>query len=138
MSGLRGAISDVLAFHEAMAEVYPEGADCDGRPGLTRRLQRQKWIHSEVREFDEAIAANDVEAAVDALNDIIYLCTGTGIMWVGSERMAACWDEVQRSNMDKRLPDGTVLVRPSDGKVQKPPGWVGPKIAEIWRCMREC
>lgn len=131
MRGLRSALEDVRDFHEAMAAVYPEGADCTGRPGLTRRLSRLTWIRDELEELERAVEANDVVEGVDALLDITYFCLGTLVMWCGVERAAACWDEVQRSNMDKRQPDGTILVRESDGKIQKPEGWEPPKIAEI-------
>jgi hypothetical protein len=130
-TGLCGALDDVNAFHEAMAEAYPEGAECLGRPGLTRRWSRLKWIREEVDELEEAIEANDVAAALDALLDIIYFCIGTGIMWVGRRRMARAWLEVHRTNMDKRGRNGQTKVRASDGKIQKPDGWVGPRIEAI-------
>ena len=131
--GLSGAVADVRAFHDAMLAVAPECAECTGdeRPGLTRRGARLKWLEDEVEELNDAIIANDVTEAVDALCDIIYFAVGSGLMWVGGERMALAWSEVQRSNMDKRAPDGKVHTRPSDGKISKPPGWVGPRIAEI-------
>ena len=130
-TGLEPALDDVAEFHSAVADAYPEGAECRGRPGLTRRRSRLQWIRDEVDELEEAIEANDVAAALDALLDIIYFCIGTGIMWVGRRRMAKGWREVQRSNMDKRAQDGQIKVRASDGKIQKPDGWEGPRIEEI-------
>ena len=78
--GIGPALRDVSAFHEACSEVYPEGANCTGRPGLTRRLARLKWIDEEVRELHDAVEAGDVVEAVDALLDIIYFCLGTLVM----------------------------------------------------------
>jgi predicted HAD superfamily Cof-like phosphohydrolase len=44
--------------------------------------------------------------------------------------LATCFMEVHNSNMAKRWKDGTVLKR-NDGKVAKPPGWVGPSLAYV-------
>ncbi|MEU4534402.1 hypothetical protein AB0G15_06010 [Streptosporangium sp. NPDC023825] len=45
------------------------------------------------------------------------------------------FEAVHRSNMDKRWEDGEIHRR-KDGKIKKPPGWVGPE-AEIEQILRE-
>lgn len=92
--GLRPALDDVRDFHRAMADVYPEGADCTGRPGLTRRMSRMAYLAEEFAELELAVETNDVVEAADALADIVYFALGTAITWIGSERFARVWAEV--------------------------------------------
>lgn len=65
-----------------------------------------------------------LDGAVDSVYVIYQLCNTLGLPF--DEAFA----EVQRSNMAKRAPDGTVHYR-EDGKVLKPPGWTPPNIADI-------
>lgn len=53
-----------------------------------------------------------------------------GIAWRLNMPLNAVFAEVHRSNMAKRMPDGTVRYR-EDGKVEKPPGWTPPDIASV-------
>lgn len=53
-----------------------------------------------------------------------------GIAWRLNIPLNAVFAEVHRSNMAKRMSDGTVRYR-EDGKVEKPPGWTPPNIAHV-------
>jgi len=53
-----------------------------------------------------------------------------GVAWRLNIPLNAVFAEVHRSNMAKIMPDGSVLRR-SDRKVIKPPGWTPPNIAGV-------
>jgi hypothetical protein len=132
MSGIKGVVEDVREFHLGIAE--HNSAACTheraGPPALIRRVMRHRLLREEFEEHIEAMLDNDVEGVLDAIVDQIYVLVGTALIQFGGERLDAAWAEVHRSNMAKRWPDGTFHVR-EDGKVLKPPGWVGPDIASI-------
>jgi hypothetical protein len=122
--------TDVFEF---MGKMGMLAADDSGN-GPPRPLSPQLWhervgnlLHEEMRELDEAIAARDVVAQVDALVDIDYLIKGIGVlMRLPWEDL---WDEVHRTNLAKE-PAATVRAR--RGAV-KPPGWTPPDLDRILR-----
>lgn len=95
---------------------------------LGRRL-----VHEEVvEEFFPALAAfensQSIENAaelLDAIADSIYVLLWTAIRC--NLPIHEAFLEVQRSNMAKLQPDGTVLKN-EFGKVQKPAGWTPPQL----------
>lgn len=88
------------------------------------RLYRH-LIAEEAQEFADAATTVD---EVDAALDLIVVCCGF-LLSLGLEPQEL-WDEVQRSNMAKRQPDGRVYKR-EDGKILKPDGWTKPQLARI-------
>lgn len=62
---------------------------------------------------------------------LMNMMTSTfGVAWRLNIPINTVFAEVHRSNMDKLMPDGSVLLR-EDGKVQKPPHWTPPNIQEV-------
>lgn len=70
------------------------------------------------------LLAEILDGAVDAVYVIYQLCNVLGLPF------DEAFEEVHRSNMAKRSPDGTVHYR-EDGKVLKPPGWTPPDLRSI-------
>lgn len=88
-----------------------------------------KLIREEATELFDAVATNNKPEVFDALLDIIVVCIGAGLS--AGFPMAAGWEEVIRSNMDKVDPDTGYVRRRSDGKILKPDNWMPPRLAEI-------
>lgn len=86
---------------------------------------RFKFLHEELREFDEAYRRGDLVKQADALLDLAYVVHGTALM------MGLPWDDmfalVHEANMRKvsAREAGVVGRHPLD--VVKPAGWVGPE-----------
>lgn len=77
-----------------------------------------------------AVEDRDFVETADALADLIYVLVGTMLEFgIGPE----VWDEVQRSNMDKRDPATGKVHRRPDGKVLKREGWTPPNIERVLR-----
>lgn len=128
----RSNFDDVGDFHEkfGLDNVTHRGAG-------TRRLDesllwfRTRFLNEELREFTEAIVADDPAAMFDALLDLTYVAMGTahllGFPWQEG------WDEVQRANMTKTraAADGSDSKRGSSFDVVKPLGWTPPNIAGV-------
>lgn len=91
--------------------------------------KRANWMQEEIREFLYAIQELDIVEAYDAILDILYFAVGTAVV-MGLD-IEPGFDEVQRSNMAKLGPDGKPILRASDGKIQKPEGWVPPQLAAV-------
>lgn len=124
---MKQAYLDVRAFHDACAvPVLPRPAVPDGeRVALRVKLLREEYDELRAAMFDESL----VEIA-DAIADLIYVAIGTALEY--GIPLPKVWDEVQRANMAKRQPDGTVLRR-DDGKIIKPDGWEPPNIeGALW------
>lgn len=92
---------------------------------LARRL-----VAEESRELCEALEVDDLahiaKEAVDVIYVVLWTCLYHGIP------LLDVWDEVQRTNMLKRFPDGTFHHDPNiDNKVIKPPGWKPPDVEYV-------
>lgn len=72
-----------------------------------------------------------IVAAYDAVLDLMYVVAGTAV--AQGTQMAPGWVEVQRSNMAKFGPGGSIR---EDGKILKPPGWTPPDLRPI--VMAQC
>lgn len=94
---------------------------------------RKKFLQEELDEFIKAHKENDLEGAVDAMIDLVYVALGTAdFMGVGADRWQACWDEVQRANMSKvRAQSESDSKRGTSLDVVKPEGWTPPNFKEI-------
>ena len=95
----------------------------------------ESLVAEEVGELQEALAkwlahpsfenlVEILDGAVDSVYVIYQLCNTMGLPF------DAGFIEVQRSNMAKLQPDGTVRRR-EDGKVLKPEGWKPPNLWDI-------
>jgi hypothetical protein len=112
--------NDVIDFHERFGVLV-------GRyPGIRGESLRGRLIAEEIRELADAIDANDLPLAVDAIVDSIYVLLGTAVTF--GVDLEPIWQAVQAANMAK-VGGG---IR-EDGKVLKPDGWIEPDIAGLLR-----
>lgn len=118
--GLDVAWEDVRSFHKVMGQTCPDVVQDQTEAEVKRRA---KWIDSETQELREATSITE---RADAYLDIIYFAIG-GLVELGV-RPQPLFDLVQKANMAKRQPDGTVM-RTAEGKIIKPTGWVAPDEA---------
>lgn len=92
------SLNQVADFHKTFKHpIKPE----PGIPDLKRAKLRVDLIAEELKELEEAIAANDFIEVADALCDIQYVLAGAVLEFGLGEKFKALFDEVQRSNMSK-------------------------------------
>lgn len=130
--------NQVLRFMIAM-EQYPNSLKFP-MPAADIELA-EKLMQEEIREmsagWNKYIKAQSLENMtefVDGAIDTIYV-----ILWTLNKMGVpadACFTEVQRSNMAKLQPDGTVRKN-EFGKVQKPPGWTAPDLLGLLMAARD-
>jgi len=89
---------------------------------------RLHLIHEEVHELVEGIRNRDIVEIADALTDILYVVYGAGHAF--GIPLDKCFDEVQRSNMTKVMPNGKVLKN-AEGKVMKPDTYEEPNLEKV-------
>jgi predicted HAD superfamily Cof-like phosphohydrolase len=70
-------------------------------PAADRCKLRVSLIAEELKELEEAIAANDLVEVADALCDIQYVLSGAILEFGMGDKFKTLFDEVQRSNMSK-------------------------------------
>lgn len=120
-------IFQVMDFHLAFnhpVEYAPKLIPVD------RALMRHNILNEEVVELlDASIKGNLVECA-DAICDCIYILLGTAHELGIADKIPACFDEVQRSNMSKLGKNGKPIFR-EDGKVEKGPNYEKPNLKDI-------
>lgn len=105
----------VRQFHERFGCVIGD------TPGLRDTGLRTDLIWEEVKETFDGVEDKSLPDAVDGLVDLIYVCLGAAVAW--GVDLAPMFEAVHEANMAK-VGGGTR----SDGKIQKPPGWVAPNI----------
>jgi predicted HAD superfamily Cof-like phosphohydrolase len=88
-------------------------------------------VREEVKELEQALAADDAVEQLDALIDILVVTTGA----VHSRGVDAegAWKEVMRSNFAKVDPRTGKVTRREDGKVMKPANWEPPRLKQFVR-----
>lgn len=110
------------------------GAFVGDKPSLNAPVTlhglRVSLIREEVKEFEEALAKDDLVEVADALADLLYVTYGAGVTY-GLD-MDAVFAEVQRSNMSKLGRDGKPILR-EDGKILKGPDFFLPDIVSVLR-----
>lgn len=93
-----------------------------------RATFRADFMQEELDEFRKAQKEGDLDGAVDAIIDLMYVAAGAmNEMGVATQ---PCWDEVHRANMRKKR--GAQTKRPG-GKgfdAIKPEGWTAPSHAD--------
>lgn len=89
-----------------------------------------RWllIYEENNELMEAMMNGDLVGIADALGDLLYVVNGAGVAY-GID-LEPVFNEIHRSNMTKRNPDGSVSYR-DDGKILKPEGYEPPQLLPI-------
>ena len=94
-----------------------------------------RWmlIHEENQELLDAIVAEDLVGVADALGDLLYVVYGAGVAF-GID-LEPVFNEIHRSNMTKKGPDGVVKYR-EDGKILKPDGYEPPSLEPIIEAQR--
>jgi len=85
-------------------------------------------MREENEEYLEAANRGDLVEVADALGDMLYILCGTILKHGLQDRIAAVFEEIQRSNMSKLDADGQPIYR-EDGKVLKSERYFKPDIA---------
>ncbi len=125
---MRRELDALLAFHRAM-NIYIAERPTAQLPEDVAAV-RLALLEEELQEYREALASGDLVAVADALTDLLYVLLGTFVSHGLQDVAEALFDEVHRSNMTKRGPDGQVIYR-EDGKVLKPPTYEPPDLRRV-------
>jgi predicted HAD superfamily Cof-like phosphohydrolase len=125
---LAQTIHYVKAFHEAFklpVRHEPTGLLSDQE--LTLRFNLMK---EENEEYLEAAKNGDIVEIADALGDMLYILCGTINAHGLQYKIAAVFEEIQRSNMSKLDDNGEPIYR-EDGKVMKSANYFKPDIRSV-------
>lgn len=88
-------------------------------------------LREELQELEDAIAASDNVAILDALTDLQYVLDGTYIAFGLDRLKEPAFAEVHKSNMSKLGADGKPIYR-EDGKVLKGPLYQPPNLEQFF------
>ena len=125
---LARSIEHVKEFHEAFKlPVRHEPTALLSEQELTLRFNLMK---EENEEYLEAAKNGDIVEIADALGDMLYILCGTINAHGLQDKMAAVFEEIQRSNMSKLDDNGQPIYR-EDGKVMKSSNYFKPDIQSI-------
>ncbi len=125
---LAQTIDYVREFHDAFrlpVRVEPTGQLTEKEWNLRFNLMKE-----ENEEYLEAAQRGDIVEIADALGDMLYILCGTINAHGLQEKMAAVFEEIQRSNMSKLDENGQPIYR-EDGKVMKSAKYFRPDVAGI-------
>lgn len=93
---------------------------------LSRRRETScRFMRSEIRELEAAIAAGDVVGILDAFTDLQYFLDGSYLAFGLDGFKQAAFEEVHRSNMSKGP------GRRKDGKIMKGPNYSPPDLKAV-------
>jgi predicted HAD superfamily Cof-like phosphohydrolase len=92
------ALNQVAAFHRTFQAPI---LDSPQIPDTQRATLRYNLLAEELQEFKDAIEAQDIVAAADALCDLQYVLAGAVLEFGLGEKFVELFNEVQRSNMSK-------------------------------------
>lgn len=125
---LRATIDRVRAFHDAfrIGNASAPVGDIGGKDALLRYT----LMREENEEYLEAAQRGDLVEVADALGDMLYILCGTILKHGLQDRIAAVFEEIQRSNMSKLDANGQPIYR-EDGKVLKSELYFRPDIAGV-------
>jgi predicted HAD superfamily Cof-like phosphohydrolase len=125
---LAQTIRHVKAFHEAFKlPVRHEPTGLLSEQELTLRFNLMK---EENEEYLEAAKNGDIVEIADALGDMLYILCGTINAHGLQDKIAAVFEEIQRSNMSKLDDNGEPIYR-EDGKVMKSTNYFKPDIRAV-------
>ena len=125
---LAQTIHYVKAFHEAFklpVRHEPTGLVSDQELTLRYNLMKE-----ENEEYLEAAKNGDIVEIADALGDMLYILCGTINAHGLQDKIAAVFEEIQRSNMSKLDDNGEPIYR-EDGKVMKSTNYFKPDIRSV-------
>ena len=120
----------------AMVEDFHNAFGIENRHKPTAELSqaqqelRYRLMAEENDEYLEAVKNNDLVEIADALGDQLYILCGTILKHGLQDKIAAVFQEIQRSNMSKLDADGKPIYR-EDGKVMKSNLYFKPDIKSI-------
>lgn len=127
----------VKDFHVRFGVATDEDVEHPGFPPVDVLDYRADFLQEELDEFVDSYEKNDLDGAVDALLDIVYVAYGTALLLgVSPAAWQELFDEVQRANLSKERAssaDDPRSKRSHSLDVVKPAGWVGPRGADILR-----
>jgi len=92
---------------------------------------RLQLIQEELTELAEAIEANNIVGALDALGDIDYVVSGAYLTLGLQDLRLPAVTEIHRSNMTKLGEDGKPIRNPA-GRVVKGPNYQKPNLAQLF------
>lgn len=125
----------VKDFHLRFGVPCDEDADAPFLPAPDVLEYRRGFLQEELDEFTEACQGQNLELALDALLDLVYVAYGTALlMGVSPEAWQELFDDVQRANMAKERATSANDPRSKRSHsldVVKPTGWIGPRGADI-------
>lgn len=116
---------NVLEFHQTFGAVV---SYTPATPSEATKLLRIRLIEEELQELKYAMMEDDIVETADALADLLYVLFGTCVSY--GINIQKVFDEVHRSNMSKRNPDGSVTYD-QYGKVIKPPTYSPADVAGV-------
>ena len=125
---LQHTIDHVREFHDAFRILNAERPT--GDIGERDALLRYTLMREENEEYLEAANRGDLVEVADALGDMLYILCGTILKHGLQDRIAAVFEEIQRSNMSKLDANGQPIYR-EDGKVLKSDRYFKPDIAGV-------
>jgi predicted HAD superfamily Cof-like phosphohydrolase len=96
---------------------------------MSQYLLYIELIKEELAELEQAIGDQDSTEQLDALLDIIVVCSGALLSRKWDSHGA--WAEVVRSNMAKVDPATGRVKKRENGKILKPEGWTPPQLAQF-------
>lgn len=98
---------------------------------------RADFMQEELDEYKTSCAEGNLEGAIDALIDLVYVVKGTALLHgISPSLWAELWDDVHAANMRKERANSSADPRSKRSHsldVVKPEGWVGPDGAAILR-----
>lgn len=92
------SLSQVAEFHKTFKHPIK---DIPAIPTRERANLRVSLLAEELQELKEAVEANDIVEAADALCDLQYVLAGAILEFGLGDKFKALFDEVHRSNMSK-------------------------------------
>jgi predicted HAD superfamily Cof-like phosphohydrolase len=125
---LQQTIQHVRDFHTAF--LLPARNEPTAALEEREYLLRFNLMKEENEEYLDAVQKGDIVEIADALGDMLYILCGTINAHGLQEKMAAVFEEIQRSNMSKLDDAGKPIFR-EDGKVMKSNNYFKPDIRAI-------
>ena len=121
---------DVLDFHNKFE--VPLASSTQLLTGEALEF-RKKFLQEELTEFGTAHTEGNLEDAIDALIDLVYVAFGTAqMMGISPVQWQEHWDAVQTANITKvRATHAGESKRGTSLDVVKPAGWQAPNHTPI-------
>lgn len=115
--------TDIEEFHNKFGITQSEVPGFHSPEMMEFRL---KFLQEELNEFGDAVAAEDLTKAFDALIDLVYVALGTA--YSCNFPFEDGWEHVHDANMLKqRVKKKSASKRDSEYDIIKPKGWVSPE-----------